>query len=253
MRPAPAVVRPAPPPAPIAIPRMRARALVIGNSVYAGLGALPNAANDARAMAAKFKQFGMDVDLVLDANRSALVKALGDFQSRAAGYDVNILFYAGHGLQVDGVNYVVPVDLRAAGASVGAVKLNAVSLNDALEYLPAAARVVFLDACRDNPLSRSLRTATRSAAGIGLAPANVATGTLVAYATRDGSTSEDGDGRHSPYTAALLAHLDADDDIAIVLRRVRQAVLKATGNRQEPWEYGSLVGDRLVLSRLGRN
>ena len=74
----------------------------------------------------------------------------------------------------------------------------------------------------------------------------------MAYATKDGSTAEDGRGRHSPYTSALLQHLDADEDVAIVLRRVRQAVLKATNSRQEPWEYGSLIGDQLVLSRLGR-
>jgi uncharacterized caspase-like protein len=164
---------------------------------------------------------------------------------------VNILFYAGHGLQVDGVNFVIPVEMVASGATAGSVKLNAVSLNDALEYLPARTRLVFLDACRDNPLSRSLR-ASRGAATAGLAPVNASSGTLVAYATKDGSTAEDGRGRNSPYTAALLAHLDADEDIAIVLRRVRQAVLSATDQRQEPWEYGSLVGDQLVLSRLAR-
>ena len=77
-------------------------------------------------------------------------------------------------------------------------------------------------------------------------------GTLLSYATRDGSTAEDGNGRNSPYTTALLQHLDAQEDIALVLRRVRQAVLQATGQRQEPWEYGSLVGDQLIVSRLAR-
>jgi uncharacterized caspase-like protein len=214
-------------------------------------GGLPNPVNDARAIAAKLQGFGIEVDLVLDADRSALVRALGEYQSRAAGYDVNILFYAGHGLQVDGVNYVVPVEMSVVGATAGSVKLNAVSLNDALEYLPARTRVVFLDACRDNPLSRSLR-ASRSSASAGLAPVNASSGTLVAYATKDGSTAEDGSGRNSPYTAALLQHLDLEEDIAIVLRRVRQAVLLATDKRQEPWEYGSLVGEQLVLSRLVR-
>jgi hypothetical protein len=232
-------------------PKLRARALIIGNGKYANLGTLPNPPNDARAMAAKLKQFGIEVDLVLDADRSALVRALSDYQARAAGYDVNILFYAGHGLQVDGINYVVPVEMVAAGVTTGSVKLNAVSLNDALEYLPARTRVVFLDACRDNPLSRSLR-ASRSGISAGLAPVNATSGTLVAYATRDGSTAEDGRGGNSPYTSALLEHLDAEEDIAIVLRRVRQAVLSSTDKRQEPWEYGSLVGDQLVLSRLAR-
>lgn len=238
-------------PAAAPAPRLRARALVIGNGKYQNLGTLPNPPNDAKAMADKLRQFGIEVDLVLDANRSTLVKSLTDYQAKAAGYDINIFFYAGHGLQVDGINYVVPVEMEGSGATAGSVKLNAVSLNDALEYLPARTRLVFLDACRDNPLSRSMR-ATRSSAVAGLAPVNASSGTLVAYATKDGSVAEDGRGANSPYTTALLAHLDAEEDIAIVLRRVRQSVLSSTGQRQEPWEYGSLVGDQLVLSRLAR-
>jgi hypothetical protein len=239
-----------PKPAAAAAQRLKARALVIGNGAYASLGTLPNPRRDAQAIAAKLRGFGIDVDVALDADRIGLVKALSDYQNRAAAYDVNILFYAGHGLQVGGTNYIVPVDLSAAGATVGSIKLNAVSLNDALEYLPARTRVVFLDACRDNPLARSL-LATRGG-GSGLAPVSTTSGTLVAYATKDGSTAEDGNGRNSPYTTALLQHLDAEEDIAVVLRRVRQSVLKATANRQEPWEYGSLIGDQLVLSRLAR-
>ncbi len=231
--------------------KQRARALVIGNSRYAHLGTLPNPKRDAEAIAAKLRGYGIEVDLALDTDRPGLVKALSAFQTRAAGYDVNILFYAGHGLQVAGINYIVPVDMNAEGATVGAVKLNGVSLDDALDYLPATTRVVFLDACRDNPISRSLRS-TRSGAGMGLAPVSTVSGTLLSYATRDGSTAEDGTGGNSPYTSALLQHLDAEEDIALVLRRVRQAVLQATGQRQEPWEYGSLVGDQLILSRLAR-
>jgi len=231
--------------------KQRARALVIGNSRYTHLGTLVNPRRDAEAMAAKLRSYGIEVDLALDTDRPGLVKALSTFQSRASGYDVNILFYAGHGLQVAGINYIVPVDMNAEGASVGAVKLNGVSLDDALDYLPASTRVVFLDACRDNPISRSLRS-TRSGAGVGLAPVSTVSGTLLSYATRDGSTAEDGTGTNSPYTTALLRHLDAEEDIALVLRRVRQAVLAATGQRQEPWEYGSLVGDQLILSRLAK-
>lgn len=229
----------------------KARALVIGNSRYAHLGTLPNPRRDAEAIAAKLRSFGIAVDLHLDTDRQALVRALAEFEVAAARHDVNILFYAGHGLQVGGVNYMVPVDMRTDGASAGSVKLNGVALDDALEYLPAGTRVVFLDACRDNPLSRSLRS-TRSGAGVGLAPMSTISGTLLSYATRDGSTAEDGTGQNSPYTTALLQHLDAEEDIALVLRRVRQSVLEATGQRQEPWEYGSLVGDQLVLSRLAR-
>ena len=232
-------------------PRLRARAIVIGNGAYSSLSRLPNPRRDAEAIAAKLRQFGIESDLVLDADRAALVRALSDYQTRAAQYDLNILFYAGHGLQVGGVNYILPIDLDAPSATVGSIKLTAVSVNDALEYLPAPTRVVFLDACRDNPVARSL-VSTRAAVGIGLAPIATVSGTLVAYATKDGSTAEDGTGQNSPYTAALLQHLDSEEDIAIVLRRVRQAVLAATGNRQEPWEYGSLTGERIVLSRTSR-
>jgi hypothetical protein len=242
---------PTPGTATAARPAQRARALVIGNSRYAHLGTLPNPTRDAQAIAAKLKGFGIDVDLHLDLDRAGLVKALAAFQARAAGHDVNLLFYAGHGLQVAGINYIVPVDMQTEGATVGTVKLNGVSLDDALDYLPASTRVVFLDACRDNPISRSLR-ATRSSVGQGLAPVSSVSGTLLSYATRDGSTAEDGSGSNSPYTTALLQHLSAEEDIALVLRRVRQSVLQATSQRQEPWEYGSLVGDQLILSRLAR-
>jgi len=229
----------------------RARALVIGNSRYAHLGSRPNPGRDAGAIAAKLRSFGIEVDLHLDADRSGLVNALTQFQSRAAGYDVNILYYAGHGLQVGGTNFFVPVDMKAEGATVGSIKLTGVSLDDSLEYLPAQTRVVFLDACRDNPIARSLR-ASRSSVGMGLAPVSVMSGTLLSYATRDGATAEDGAGQNSPYTTALLRHLDVEEDIALVLRRVRQSVLQMTSQRQEPWEYGSLIGDQLVLSRMAR-
>lgn len=232
-------------------PALKARALVIGNSRYMHLGSLYNPRNDAEAIAEKFRSYGIDVDVLHDADRPGFVRGLNDFQEKAGIYDVNILFYAGHGLQVNGINYLVPVEMSHAGASIGMVKLSAVSLNDALEYLPARTRLVFLDACRDNPLSRSLTTVVRGTVA-GLAPVDVVSGTLVAYATKDGSVASDGTGRHSPYTAALLQHLDAAEDIAVVLRRVRETVLKSTNNRQEPWEYGSLIGEKVVLSRMAR-
>jgi caspase domain-containing protein len=231
--------------------RLNVRALVIGNSGYQHFARLVNPANDARAIAQKLGSLGVKVDLVLDADRDAMVKALNDYSVRAAGTDVNILFYAGHGVQVEGVNYLVPVNMRTDGVSAGYVKLSGISLNATLDYLPARARIVFLDACRDNPLSRSL-LATRSSSAIGLAPVTVTSGTLIAYATRDGATAEDGTGRNSPYTAALLQHLDSPMDISIVLRQVRQTVMSMTSNRQEPWEYGSLLGGELVLAKIAR-
>lgn len=231
------------------VPRMSSNALVIGNSAYTSFGRLANPRNDAIAMARLLESFGIEVDLVLDADRSTLVDALNRYQDKAARKDVNILYYAGHGVQVGGINYIVPIDMRADGITVGYVKLNGVSLTDAMDYLPAKTRRVFLDACRDNPASRSLMT-SRSISSVGLAPINAATGTLVAYATKDGATAEDGSGVNSPFTTALLEHLASPLDIGLVLRRVRQRVLDLTAGRQEPWEYGSLTGDQLVLSRM---
>ena len=231
--------------------KLTARALVIGNSQYSSFGALANPGRDARAIAAKLQSFGIPVDLVLDAQRDDIIQALNEHSKKAAGKDVSIFFYAGHGVQVEGINYLIPVNMRGNDLSAGYVKLAGISLNAALDYLPAKTRLVFLDACRDNPASRTL-VSTRSAASAGLAPVNAASGTLVAYATRDGATADDGNGVNSPYTAALLKHMDSPLDISLVLRQVRQTVLQLTSGRQEPWEYGSLVGDQIVLPQLRR-
>lgn len=250
-RPASATAAATPAPPRRETPRLTARALVIGNSSYSSFGALANPGRDARAIAAKLESFGIPVHLVLDAQRDDIIEALNQHSRQASGKDVSIFFYAGHGVQVEGVNYLIPVNMRGHDLSAGYIKLAGISLNAALDYLPARTRLVFLDACRDNPASRSL-VSTRSAAAAGLAPVNAASGTLVAYATRDGATANDGDGMHSPYTAALLKHIDSPMDISLVLRQVRQTVLQLTSGRQEPWEYGSLVGDQIVLPQLRR-
>ena len=231
--------------------KLAARALVIGNGAYTNFGRLPNPRSDAQAIAAKFRSFGIEVDLVLDADRDTLVRALNEYASKATGRDVNILFYAGHGLQIEGTNYLIPTNMRADGISAGYVKLNGISLNAVMDYMSASTRLIFLDACRDNPASRSL-VATRGAGSVGLAPVSASTGTLIAYATKEGTVAADGNGTNSPYTTALLRHLDAPLDIGIVLRRVRQTVLQMTSNTQEPWEYGSLIGDQLILSQMAR-
>jgi len=232
---------------------IKAFALVIGNSAYRG-ATLTNPRNDAQAIAKQLASFGITVDLVIDATRKKFVEALTKFADRAAGADVILLYYAGHGVQYNGVNYLVPVDVDlTADASASAFTLDAISLSQLLEqYLPAKTRIVFLDACRDNPMSRSLAR-TRGAGTRGLAPVSVASGTLISFATKDGSVAMDGSGRNSPFAEALLAHLGDPADISIILRRVRSQVLNATGNKQEPWEYGSLVGDELVLSTMLKN
>jgi uncharacterized caspase-like protein len=222
-----------------------AHALVIGNSAYPGSGRLPNPVNDAKAMSAKLRALGFTVTEVTNTNRNQMVKALADFNKTAASADLSLIFYAGHGVQISGVNYMIPVDLNMNDPTQAT--LQSVSLNSVVEqYMPGKAKLVFLDACRDNPL---MTTAMRGMSR-GLAPINAAEGTLIAYATKDGQTAEDGSGSNSPFTTALLEHLDEPQDIAVVLRKVREKVVSRTNGRQQPWEYGSLTGGALVLSAI---
>jgi TPR repeat protein len=241
------LIRRAQAPAPVAAPvkAINAHALVLGNSAYAGSSRLPNPANDARAVAAKLRSLGFNVTEVLDTTRIKLASALTAFSRSAARADLSLLFYAGHGVQVNGTNYILPVDMDMG--DVESVVLQGISLNSVVEqYLPGDTKLVLLDACRDNPLARSnSRGVSR-----GLAPINVSKGTLIAYSTKDGATAEDGSSKNSPFTEALLEHLGDPDDISVVLRKVREQVLRKTNNRQEPWDYGSLTGGALVLSSV---
>ena len=222
-----------------------AHALVIGNSAYAGSSRLPNPVNDAKAMTQKLRSLGFIVTEATDTNRTSLVSALSKFSQTAAKADITLLFYAGHGVQISGTNYMLPIDLNLNDLSQA--PLQGVSLNSVVEqYLPGKTKLVFLDACRDNPLMQvSSRGVTK-----GLAPINVSEGTLIAYATKDGQVAQDGVGGNSPFTSALLAHIDDPDDIAVVLRKVRENVMLKTNGTQQPWEYGSLTGGALVLSAI---
>ncbi len=139
-----------------------------------------------------------------------------------------MLFYSGHGVQVDGINYMLPIDIDQSDPKQ--VTIQGLRLNEVLEnFLPGKTKLVFLDACRDNPLQR---TGDRSVSR-GLAPISVAQGALISYATKDGQTASDGTGqRNSPFTKALLQHLDDPQDIAVVLRKVRAKVMKVTKGKQ---------------------
>jgi uncharacterized caspase-like protein len=218
--------------------------LVIGNGAYPGSGRLDNPVNDANAISQKLRSMGFTVTTVTDANRQKLVQSMAQFRRTAAEADISLLFYAGHGVQIFGTNYILPTDVDQtdpAQATIQGVSLNSVVEN----FLPGKTKLVFLDACRDNPLQR---TSDRSVAK-GLAPISAAEGTLISYATKDGLTAADGAGaKNSPFTQALLEHLNDPQDIAVVLRKVREKVMKATGGKQQPWEYGSLTGGELVLS-----
>lgn len=226
--------------------RRIAHALVIGNAAYPGSGRLDNPVNDANAISQKLRSMGFTVTTVTDANRQRLVQSMAQFRRTAASADISLLYYAGHGVQIFGTNYILPTDVDQtdpAQATIQGVSLNSVVEN----FLPGKTKLVFLDACRDNALQR---TNDRSVSK-GLAPISAAEGTLISYATKDGQTAADGVGsKNSPFTQALLEHLNDPQDIAVVLRKVRERVMKITGGKQQPWEYGSLTGGELVLSAI---
>ena len=225
-------------------------ALVVGNSTYAHIGRLPNADNDARDMSAALRRLRFQVTTELDADRVALSEALRTFTRRSLGADVALVFYAGHGIEMDRANYLVPVDARLE-RDVD-VRFETVTLDDMLaSTLGASLRLVILDACRNNPLARSMQRtlASRSVSGGSFGDLNedlLGDETLVAYAAAAGTTAADGRGRNSPYTAALLAHLEQPLEIGLLFRRVRAQVLASTNGQQRPHEYQSLVGEHYL-------
>jgi hypothetical protein len=223
-----------------------AHALVIGNSSYPGSARLDNPVNDANSIGQMLRAMGFNVTIVTDTNRQKLVQSMANFRRTAADADISLLFYAGHGVQIFGTNYILPIDVDQSDPAQATIQ--GVSLNSVVEnFLPGRTKLVFLDACRDNPLQR---TKDRSVSK-GLAPISAVEGTLISYATKDGQTAADGVGsKNSPFTQALLEHLNDPQDIAVVLRKVRERVMKATGGKQQPWEYGSLTGGELVLSKI---
>ena len=225
-------------------------ALVVGNSSYAHIGRLPNPENDAVDLSAALRGLGFEVTTELDADRVELTEALRAFTRRSAGADVALVFYAGHGLEMDGVNYLVPVDARLE-RDVD-VRYETVTLDDLLvSTVGARLRLVILDACRNNPLARSMQrtVASRSVSGGSFGQLDedlLGDETLVAYAAAAGTTAADGTGRNSPYTSALLAHLNEPLEILTLFRRVRARVLEATNGEQRPHEYQSLLREHYL-------
>ena len=230
-------------------------ALVVGNSSYAHIGRLPNPDNDALDMSAALRRLGFEVTTELDVDRVELTEALRQFTRQSAGADVSLVFYAGHGIEMDRVNYLLPVDARLE-RDVD-VRYETVTLDDLLVATAGASlRLVILDACRNNPLARSMQrtSASRSVSDGSLGDLNedlLGDETLVAYAAAAGTTAADGRGRNSPYTAALLAHLEQPLEIGLLFRRVRAQVLASTNGRQRSHEYHSLVEEHYLRSTPG--
>lgn len=230
-------------------------ALVIGNSAYAKVPTLANPTNDAGAIEALLKKAGFDKVVRAD-NLGAVQmrRVVRDFSDDVRDADIAVVFYAGHGMEMNGTNYLIPVDAaleRDIDVADEAVSLE--RINQVLE--PAKRlRLIILDACRDNPFARSIRrTLASRSIGRGLAPVEVATtDTLIAFAAKAGSTAADGEAANSPYTSALVVHLATPGlDVRLALGRVRDQVLRTTNRRQEPFIYGSLGGSEVFLNPRG--
>ncbi|MBR1152834.1 caspase family protein [Bradyrhizobium sp. JYMT SZCCT0428] len=226
-------------------------ALVIGNSSYRNVAKLNNPANDAAAVAAMLKSAGFDaVESKLDLTVGELRKTLRDFGNRSRDADVAVIYYAGHGIELDGTNYLIPVD--ATLETDTDVLDEALSLDRVLVAVEPAKqlRLVILDACRDNPFTKSMkRTIASRAIGRGLAKVEPSSpNTMIAFAAKAGSTASDGYGKNSPFAAALVNYLAKPGlDLRKAFGFVRDDVLKATNNAQEPFVYGSLGGNDVTL------
>jgi hypothetical protein len=229
-------------------------ALVIGESAYRAVTPLPNPANDATAMSQLLRDSGFDVTTAPDLSQKEMNEKFGDFAAKIAakGPDtVALVFYAGHGMQIDGENYLVPVDVDPKRETD--IPLQAVRLNDVLNMLnsvPSKMRILLLDACRNNPFPDINRTAGR---GLALVDAKTGIpGTFLSYSTSPGAEAEDGNGVDSPYTTALLmAAREPGVPIEQAFKRVRVAVNKVTEGRQTPWDSSSLTEDFRFIAGTG--
>ena len=226
-------------------------ALVIGNSNYINVRALANPENDASAIAKLFRDAKFDV---VDASNNLggleMRRLFRDFAEKSRGADIAVVYYAGHGIEIDGINYLLPVD-TALKRDID-VEDEAISLDRIVRMLEPAKRLrlIILDACRDNPFVKTVRR-TNETRSIGRGLVRIeppSSDTLIAYAAKERTTASDGDGKHSPFTTALLKNLTVPGlDLRIALGRVRDDVMEMTRNRQEPFVYGSLGGSTVSL------
>jgi phosphate transport system substrate-binding protein len=221
-------------------------ALVIGNSAYQHSGELANTRNDATDMAAALRAHGFQVIDGFDLDKPAFERKVRDFAAALVGAEVGLFFYAGHGMQVSGQNYLVPVDAQLKAPSALDFEMVRLDLVQRTMEREAPTNILFLDACRDNPLAPNLARAmgTRSTdVGRGLAAAESGIGTLISFSTQPGNVALDGAGRNSPFAGALLKQLtSSNDDLSAILIAVRNDVMRETQRRQVPWEHSALTG-----------
>jgi hypothetical protein len=230
-------------------------ALVIGNGRYVNVEALPNAASDGRLVARTLRDIGFDVTDGFDLARDAMEQQIREFLRKSETARVRLFYYAGHGLQVDDRNYLVPVNTKLERASD--LTFETIGLDTILESLDAPSRtnIVILDACRNNPFAKALaKNGAGRSLGVqrGLAPSNPGGGTLIAYSTKPGAVALDGNGANSPFTEALARHLRTPGlEVRQMLTRVRADVISATRGEQYPWDNSGLLSD-VYLAGLGK-
>jgi hypothetical protein len=229
-------------------------ALIIGNSAYQNAPPLPNPTRDAQSIAAKFKEAGFEVvSAYFNLGNLQFKRAVRQFEDAASDADIAVVFYAGHGIEIRGTNYMIPVDAKLA--SDRDADDEAITLDRLLESVDEAKRLglVILDACRDNPFTRKMKRQRSAALRSVLVGLNTSVeppnrNTLIAFASKSGSAAEDGDAEHSPFTTALLHHLfEPGLDIRFAFGRVRDEVLRSTANRQEPFVSSSFGGEPISL------
>jgi len=221
-------------------------ALVIGQSAYKSVPVLPNPINDAKAVTQMLTDSGFEVSTASDLTQSQIRDALSEFAAKVAskgGDSIAVVFYAGHGMQIDGENFLIPVDINPKRESD--IAIQAVRLNDVLNTLtsaPSKMRILMLDACRNNPFPEISGSA---GGGLALVDAKIgAPNTFLSFSTSPGAVAEDGRGDNSPYTTALLAAAkEANIPIEETFKRTRVSVNKATEGRQTPWDSSSLTDD----------
>src|SRR5215467_10260909 len=216
-------------------------ALVIGNSGYQHTSQLENPKNDATDMVAALKQVGFQVIDGFDLEKTSFERKVRDFSVALRGAEVGLFFYAGHGAQVSGQNYLVPIDAKLTTAA--ALDLEMVRLDFVHRTMERDARtsILFFDACRDNPLARTLGSQSPEV-GQGLAAIESGAGTLISFSTQPGNVALDGKGRNSPYSSALIRQLStSNEDLNWILIAVRNDVMRQTDHRQVPWEHSALT------------
>lgn len=225
-------------------------ALIIGNADYKEAGKLKNPINDAEDVASRLKACGFSVMKKTDCSHKDMDRAIKDFKLSLADNDIGLFFFAGHGMQIDGENYLAATDTDISGeieAKHSSLPLNRVI--ETMEKANTSTNIIILDACRDNPYERAWH---RSTASRGLAPVYAPKGTLIAYATSPGQVAQDGSGRNGSYTAALLQHIDTPDcSIENMFKRVRNTLSAATKQKQISWEHTSLSGEFFFNLSLG--